>query len=88
MATKWEASSQEILIQLAELKERLSAFRDEVNRANLFDLLRKVAVIEERLAELKRLKEETDRKYWQFYMLFIGGIITLAIQVLILFFKK
>jgi len=40
MATKWEASSQEILIQLAELKERLNAFRDEVNRANLFDMLR------------------------------------------------
>lgn len=88
MATKWEASSQEILIQLAELKERLNAFRDEVNRANLFDMLRKVAIIEERLAELKRLKEETDRRYWQFHMLFIGGIITLAIQVLILFFKK
>jgi len=51
-------------------------------------MLRKVAVIEERLAELKRLKEETDRRYWQFHMLFIGGIITLAIQVLILFFKK
>ena len=88
MATKWEASVQELQTQMAEIQERVNNFRDEIHRANLFELLRKVAVLEDRIAELKRLKEETDRRHWQFVLLFVGGIITLAIQLLLLFFKK
>ena len=88
MATKWETSIQEVQIQLAELKQRVGTFRDEIDRVNLIELIRKVAVLEQRLNELKRLKDETDRRYWQFVVLFIGGLITLGINLVVSFIRK
>jgi hypothetical protein len=39
------------------------------------------------LKQLKRVKDDTDKRYWQFVFLFIGGLITLGIQLTVSFVR-
>ena len=50
--------------------------------------MKQFAVIENRLTQLEDQKKLGDSRLFQFIMLFLGGIITLSIQIVLLFFKK
>ncbi len=52
----------------------------------------RTAVLETRLAELERCKQEADKRQWQFVYIFAGGMATLlvtaVVQLLISVIKK
>jgi len=86
MATKAESLINALEIEVARLTERVSNLREET--ASIRDMAAQLAVIKEQITELKKMREEADRGYWQFILLFVGGIVTLAINIVVSFIKK
>lgn len=87
MATPTELA-RDALQKAALLELDLKYFRTEVARLELETLRERVAVLEERVAELKKMREEAEKRYWQFVVLFVGGLVTLAINLVVSFVRK
>ena len=74
---------------LLPLRERLAVLESKFVELSLMkEEVKRIAVLEDRVAELKRLNEEAERRRWQFVMLFVAGLITLAINIALLVFRK
>lgn len=94
--------------QLNDLRSECQSLRREIDRADLVDVAKRLAVIEQRLndlgptreearrvaaleervSQLTQAKEEADRRAWQFIVLFVGGLLTLAVNLVVSFLKK
>jgi hypothetical protein len=78
-------------VRKAELianRERLTKLEAVLEMVNVHTLMIQLGVIQEQLAELKRWREETERKRWQLNMVFFGCLSSLFVQLLVLFLKK
>ena len=75
-------------LDLAVLQAEVQALREMLLGGDLANIRERLAVLEDRVTELKKSKEEADRRYWQFVVLFIGGILTLAINLVVSFVRK
>ncbi len=75
-------------LDLAVLQQEVQSLRDKIASGDLPSVRERLAVLEDRVTELKKSKEEADRRYWQFVVLFIGGILTLAINLVVSFVRK
>ena len=74
--------------QVGLLEKDVVRLREEAERLDPLQLRERLAVLEDRVAELRKSKEEADRRYWQFVVLFIGGLLTLAINLVVSFVRK
>lgn len=115
MATQTEQLAIDAHSKIDVLRAEFNLVQDQFQKLSLGDLRERLAVIENRLAELDKAVEKlkptkaeseemgaiknrltqleeqkklADTRLFQFYMLFAGGIMTLAVQVAILFLKK
>lgn len=75
-------------LDLAVLQAEVQALREMLLGGDLANIRERLAVLEDRVTELRKSKEEADRRYWQFVVLFIGGILTLAINLVVSFVRK
>lgn len=75
-------------VELAVLRSEFDGLREQISRTELAQIRERLAVVEHTLAELKKQKEEADRRLWQFTVLFVGGLITLAINFALVFVRK
>ena len=73
---------------LIQLRERLAKLDALLGLVNFTDLISRIATLEEQNVELKRWREESDRRRWQTQLLFFGSLLTLDIQLTVLFLKK
>lgn len=80
----------DLQVGVGTLDERISALRNEFGQFGLPELREKVsqigerlAVIEDRVTELKRLKEEGERRHWQFLYIAAGAISMLLFNVIV-----
>lgn len=87
MATPTEMAH-EAQKQIATLRAEFDIRQTVLEKLNLSELRERIAVLEDRVTELKKSKEEADRRYWQFVVLFVGGILTLAINLVVSFVRK
>jgi hypothetical protein len=74
--------------ELDLLKKDIDSLATDIDRAKLAELRERIAILEERVTELKKLREEAEKRYWQFVVLFIGGLITLGINLVVSFVRK
>jgi hypothetical protein len=72
----------------AAMSARQEALRERVADSNLPKVLERLAVLESQQAESKKREEEGDRRRWQTQLLFLGSLLTLAIQITIVTLKK
>ena len=75
-------------LDISALRHDLEALKKESTQANWQGVRERLAVLEDRVTELRKSKEEADRRYWQFVVLFVGGILTLAINLVVSFVRK
>ena len=80
--------ARDALAKVALLEKDVARLQEESERLDRLQLRERIAVFEDRVTELKTAKLETDRRYWQFVVLFIGGILTLAINLVVSFVRK
>jgi len=84
--------AREIQKQLGELETDFVVIKSEVERANLNQLRDRVISLEEKVTELKRVREETDRRHWQFIYIFAGAmaslLCTIVVQLVLFVLKK
>jgi hypothetical protein len=80
----------ELLKQLVEsgdlptLRDRLSSLEGRVAALEKFEAeLRRIGALEERVNELRRAKEESEKRHWQFVYIFAGAVATLLITVVV-----
>ena len=79
----------EIQIETTALRGILAACdRRVLDLADFGGLISRLATAEEQLSELKKWRDESDRRRWQTQLLFFGSLLTLAIQLTVLFLKK
>jgi hypothetical protein len=77
------------LSDLMGLKDRLLSMENRMAVMEKFEAeLRRIAVLEDRINELKKSKEESEKRYWQFVVLFVGGLVTLGINLVVSFIRK
>ena len=74
-------------IEVALVKKDFEGLRANITTANLNQIRERLAVVEDRVGELKKAREETEKRYWQFAVLFVGGLITLAINLVVSFVR-
>ena len=67
---------------------RLAKIESLLDLADFGGLISRLATAEEQLSELKKWRDESDRRRWQTQLLFFGSLLTLAIQLTVLFLKK
>ncbi|MBA4064558.1 MAG: hypothetical protein C0501_12770 [Isosphaera sp.] len=73
---------------LNQLRERLVKLEAVLQAVNVPALLLQLGVLQEQIAELRKWREEADRRRWQVLMLFAGSLLTLLVQVALLAVKK
>ena len=73
---------------LIQLRERLAKLDALLGLVNFTERISRIATLEEQNVELKRWREESDRRRWQTQLLFFGSLLTLASQLTVLFLKK
>ncbi len=86
--SKVEQLARETELELALVKKDVEGVRKDVDSANLNEIRERLAVLEDRVTEFRESKREADRRYWQFVVLFVGGILTLAINLVVSFIRK
>ncbi len=78
----------DLQVEVANLRAELTSQKVLVDHIKFVEMRERLAVVEHTLAELKKQKEEADRRLWQFIVLFVGGLITLAINFALVFVRK
>ena len=86
--TKLEQLTRQTELELALVKKDVEAIQKDMDSANLNQVRERLAIIEERILELRKMREESDKRYWQFVVLFVGGLITLGINLVVSFVQK
>ncbi len=74
--------------QIALLEIQTESLQKEINRIDTISISERVAVIEDRVSELKRLKEESRKRHWQFVYIAMGAVFTVNVQLVIAWVKK
>lgn len=86
--SKVEQLARETEKELALIKKDGEALQKDIDQADLNQVRERIAVLEERVVELKKMREESEKRYWQFVVLFVGGLITLGINIAVSFIRK
>ena len=83
MATKAEELIHSVQLEVTRAVEQLGHLKDEVRNAKLLEvrenlatsgvlnipqLIAEIATLQEQVAELKKWREETERRKWQFWL--------------------
>jgi hypothetical protein len=83
VATKTEELIASVQVEVARALTQLESLKDEVRKADLIDvreslaplavlnipaLLSQVATLQEQVTELKKWREERERRWWQFWL--------------------
>ena len=86
--SKAAQQAKENQIALAVLSSDVKSLEADFAKGDLPSVRERLAGLEDRVTELRKSKEEADRRYWQFVVLFVGGILTLAINLVVSFVRK
>ena len=82
---------------VSTLKERLNYTRDEMVRietvqARLSETViatdKKLAVIQEQIKQIREIMEEKDRRRWSVLLAFLGSLLTLVVNIALLFIQE
>ena len=73
----------EIATDVAVLRAKYDATVREYEKADLLKLRERIAVLEARVVELERCKQEADKRQWQFVYIFAGGMATLLVSAIV-----
>jgi hypothetical protein len=73
---------------LLGLRERFVKIEERLSVVDLTSVLTRLATLEEQVSELKKAREEIGRRMTQVGLLFFGSLLTLAVQLVLLFLKK
>lgn len=78
--------------EVSQFRERLTKFESLLAVIDPATLVRKIATLEEQVAELKKWREEKDRRWWQFWvgagLVGVTFVANLVIQFILLFARK
>lgn len=74
--------------ELLDTRDRLTKLEAMLATLNVPAVLVQLGVLQEQLSELKKWREETERRRVQTNMVFLGCILTLVIQIVLVFIKK
>jgi chromosome segregation ATPase len=86
--TKLEQLARQTELELAIVRKDVESLQHDIDSANLNQIRERLAVLEDRINELKKSKEESEKRYWQFVVLFVGGLVTLGINLVVSFIRK
>ena len=83
---------QDLRLELESLKGRLASAEQQLEKSSLLELRDRIVTLEPTVAELKRHKEEAEKRSWQFIYIFsgaacaiIGGVV---VQLVLHLLKK
>jgi uncharacterized protein YceH (UPF0502 family) len=65
------------------LRLEFELFKEYIDQLELKGLRERLAILEDRVAELKRLKEESEKRHWQFVYIFAGGVASMLVAVIV-----
>lgn len=68
--------------------DRLTKLESALGTLDISALLVQLGVLQEQIAELRKWREESDRRRWQVALLFGGSLLTLLVQIALLAVKK
>jgi len=78
--------------ELLVLRTEFSTLKDMIDEVELQRLRERLAVIEDRVGELKKQKDEADKRHWQFVYIFAGAmaslLVTVIVQLVMVLLKK
>jgi hypothetical protein len=74
--------------ELLSIRDRLTKLESVLGTLDIPALLVQIGVLQEQIAELRKWREEADRRRWQVLMLFAGSLLTLLVQIALLAVKK
>jgi hypothetical protein len=88
VATKTEDRLHQLELQLVVFQEQMAVLKRAVEQADFVELHKKLAVLEASVNDLKQREERGETRRWQTVLLFGGSLLTLLVQIIVLFLKK
>ena len=67
----------ELRSELADLQRQLAVLQSHIERSKALDLLERLTTLDERVGELKRARDESDRRLWNVLMIGLGAGLSL-----------
>jgi hypothetical protein len=85
-----EKSTASLIERVDNLQEDGRRDREATQRIaeTVRSLENRLLLVEERLAELKKLSEENDRRRWQLALLLLASVLTLIVNIALVFVRK
>ena len=82
----------ELRRERAEVRQEVAVLRAEVDNSEALQLLARVTALDERVAERKRVREESDRRVWNLIMIGLGAVLSILggiiVQLVMLVVRK
>jgi len=76
----------------AVLQERIGTIQRQIEVQDYVAVVQRLSVLEAHLADLKRAKDESDKRQWQFVYIFAGAmaslLVTVVVQLVLAMVKK
>ena len=74
------------------LEKDIGSLQTEVEKYDPTSVRERLAVLEDRVHELKRIKDESEKRHWQFVYIFAGAmaslLVTVIVQLILAWVKK
>jgi hypothetical protein len=80
-----EANTQ---LELALLRKDIETLVRDQNQFEIYKIRERITALETTVVELKRRKEESDKRNLQFVYIGIGAVFTILVQLVIAWVKK
>ena len=84
--------ARDALAKVGLLEKDVVRLQEEAERLDQLQLRERIAVLEDRVNELKRLSEERDKRRWQFLHIGFGAVLAviggISIQLVVYFLKS
>ncbi len=78
-----EAALADLKSDDAALRQDIAVLRAQLDQSKALELLQRLATLEAEVRELKRVREETDKRHWQFVYIFAGAMASLLVTVVV-----
>lgn len=69
--------------EVAALRSSVEVLRDRVDQSRLVERFHELTTVQTEVRELKHVREESDKRHWQFVYIFAGAMASLLVTVIV-----
>lgn len=78
-----ESALAELKAEDATLRQEVAVLRAQIDQSKALELIQRLTTLEAEVRELRRVREEAEKRHWQFVYIFAGAMVSLLVTVIV-----